>query len=147
MKVKRGTMENKKGFQVKAPGKRAVRFRFSPKKSPLTCKAMEESFPFQARAVQARFAGEEIWIPRGPAKKIPREAASIHLRAGEMGYAPVLKRNTVARSIAIVYGTATLSGWVNVFATVFPEDRTLLKKLGERIWLKGACTLKFELLK
>ncbi len=112
----------------------------------MTCKAIAKRLPLRARALQARFAGEEIWIPKGPSLKIPQENATINLRFGEIGYAPINPRNEVARSIAIVYGEAKLSDCVNVFGRVFDEDRKLLKKLGEQIWLKGArsATLKLS---
>ncbi len=132
---------------LKTPNKKIIRFRFYNKRAPITCKKFTKILPLEVRAVQARFAGEEIWIPKGPNLQIPRENSSVNLKFGEIGYAPVQPRNEISKSIAIVYGKAKLSGRVNVFAKVFDKDRKLLKKLGEQIWLKGARKLKFELSK
>lgn len=136
-----------KVFIIKTQEGKLIRFQFYNKQTPITCEAFSKIFPFEARAVQARFAGEEIWIPKGPNLKIPQENSSVKLKFGEIGYAPIHPRNKVARSIAIVYGKAKLSDRVNIFAKVLNKDKKLLKKLGEQIWLKGAQELRFELLK
>ncbi|MBI5221005.1 MAG: DUF3830 family protein [Candidatus Liptonbacteria bacterium] len=131
-------------IKIITPDNTEIRFRPYISDAPQTCAVFLRSLPIAARAVQARFAGEEIWIPEGPALSIPQENATIELKPGELGYAPPTPRNSVGRSIAIVYGEAKLSDCVNVFAVVFDEDLDKLKQLGERIWLGGACTLQLQ---
>lgn len=129
------------------PNEKSIRFKLYESEAPVTCKEFTKIIPFEAKAVQARMAGEEIWIPEGPELKIPQENATVHLEPGELGFAPVHPRNEVARSIAILYGEAQLHDCVNVFGKVFEEDMKLLKELGEQIWLEGSRTLRFELSK
>lgn len=122
-----------------------IRFRLYENEAPETCKAFLKILPFQARGVQARFAGEEIWIKKGPRLKVSQENASVNLKSGELGYAAPFARSSVSRSIAIVYGQAHLADAVNVFARVMDQDFRKLQKLGEAIWLRGAKDLKFEI--
>lgn len=132
-------------IQLKANNMPAIRFSLYEKESPITCRAFIEALPLEADAVQARFAGEEIWIQDGPTLKISQENATVSLKIGELGYAPQIGRGEIGCSIAIVYGEAKLSDCVNVFAHVYKEDLEKLKKLGERVWIKGKTTLRFEL--
>jgi hypothetical protein len=129
---------------LKTPDGMVIRFRLYKAEAPATCKAFVDVLPIETKAIQARFAGEEIWLPEGPELKIPQENATIALKPGELGYAPPVARSDVSRSIAIVYGEAKLSDCVNVFAMVLDEDMPKLKKLGEKIWLEGARMLRFE---
>lgn len=122
----------------------SIRFRFYQKEAPITSKTFIETLPLEVTGRQARTAGEEIWIPEGPGLNIIQENATVHLKPGELGIAPLSSRNEVERSIAIVYGEAMLHDCVNVFAKVFDEDVEILKRLGERIWLKGEQVLTFE---
>lgn len=122
-----------------------IRFRLYETEAPATCRAFIAALPLSVRAVQARFAGEELWIPEGPHLQIIQENATIELKLGELGYAPPNPRSDVAKSIALVYGEAKLSDCVNVFAIVLDEDLPKLKKLGEEVWLRGARILTFEL--
>lgn len=75
---------------------------------------------------------------------IIQENVTIELKPGELGYAPPTGRNSVGRSIEIVYGEAKLSDCVNVFGIVVAEDMGKLLKLGEQIWLEGARELTFR---
>ncbi len=135
-----------KYIQLKSSAGIVIRFNLYEQEAPFTCKAFIQSLPFELKAVQARFAGEEIWMPEGPSLDIPQENATIELKLGELGYAPPLARNSVSHSVALVYGEAKLSDCVNVFAKVFDEDVSELKKLGEQIWLEGSQVLRFELI-
>jgi len=121
-----------------------INFELYAQDAPTTCEAFIKALPIEAKALQARFAGEEIWIPEGPSLAIAQENATIELKPGELGYAPPIKRSSVGRSIAIVYGEAKLSDCVNVFAKVVEADMDKLRKLGERIWLEGNRTLRFR---
>ncbi len=134
-----------KYIELKHKNGPVIRFRLYENNSPATCKAFIDALPFNAKAVQARFAGEEIWIQKGPYLKINQENATILLKPGELGYASPNKKSEIGQSIAIVYGEAKLSGRVNVFAMVFKEDFKKLQKLGEKIWLGGSRVLRFEL--
>lgn len=131
-------------FVLRTPQGRRLKFQLYDRDAPLTCKALSKAMPFTARAVQAREAGEEIWIPKGPRLRIAQENATARLRFGEIGYAPPHRRSEIRQSMAIVYGEAKLWDCVNVFGRVASEDRNALKKLGEQIWLKGARVLRFE---
>ncbi|MFA5126958.1 MAG: DUF3830 family protein [Patescibacteria group bacterium] len=131
---------------LKTSNGKSIRFKLYEKEAPLTCEAFAKILPFQAKAIQAREAGEEIWIPDGPELNMPPENATVHLLMGELGIAPNYTRNQVARSIAIIYGEAKLHDCVNVFAKVFDEDVKSLKKLGEEIWLKGSQVLTFKII-
>lgn len=135
-----------KYIALKTNSGKSIRFELYENEAPFTCEAFTKILPFEAKAVQAREAGEEIWIPEGPKLNIPQENATIHLFPGELGIAPEHLRNQVSRSIAILYGEAKLHDCVNVFARVIDEDIKLLKKLGEAIWLEGSQTLTFEIL-
>lgn len=121
-----------------------VRFKLYENEAPNTCKAFVQALPMDVEGVQARFAGEEIWIPDGPSLKIPQENATIELKPGELGYAPPIARSSVSRSVAIVYGEAKLSDCVNVFAIVLSEDMPKLQALGEKVWLQGKQKLRLE---
>lgn len=132
-------------IELKAEGVPTIRFRLYEDRAPATCKAFLNKLPISAKAVQARFAGEEIWIKDGPVIDIPQENSTINPEIGELGYAPDDPKNEVARSIAIIYGEAKLSGNVNIFARVYDEDLIELKKLGEKIWLEGARILEIKL--
>lgn len=123
----------------------AIRFRLYNKKAPITCEGILKSLPISEKAFQARFAGEEIWIKDGPALNIPKENSTKKPKIGGLGYAPNNPKSEVTRNIAIIYGEAKLVGSVNIFARVYEEDLNKLKKLGEKIWLKGARELKLEL--
>ncbi len=130
---------------MKSPDGKSIRFELYGKDSPMTCKAFLKALPFEGKAVQARQAGEEIWLPEGPELNIPPENATVHLKPGELGIAPIYERNQVARSIAILYGEGSLHDCVNLFAKVKKEDMQTLKELGEKIWLEGSRNLRFEL--
>lgn len=132
------------GFRIRSRSGISIRFQYLEGKAPSTCRAFRNKLPFKARAVQARFAGEEIWVPKGPLFKVRHENALTSLRPGELGYAPPA-RDDIARSIAIVYGKAKLSGRVNVFGKVVASDLPRLKRLGQEIWLRGAQMLRFEI--
>lgn len=121
-----------------------VRFRLYEKEAPLTCKALLKAFPLSVKFVQGRYAGEEIYSPKGPNIKLPAENATINLKVGEIGYAPPSPRNEVSKCFGIVYGDAKLSDWVNVFGIVVEKDLPLLKKIGEKLWLEGSQELVFE---
>lgn len=121
-----------------------IRFNLYESEAPNTCKAFWAAMPFDAKGVQARFAGEEIWIPEGPSLSIPQENATIELKPGELGYAPATPRSEVGRSVAIVYGEAKLSDCVNVFGSIFKDDLARLQQLGEKVWLEGAQMIRFE---
>lgn len=133
-----------KCIKLITPEGTVIRFRLYEVEAPATCKAFVDALPIEAKAVQARFAGEETWIAEGPELQIPQENATIALKPGELGYAPPIARSEVSRSIAIVYGDAKLSDCVNVFAMVLDADIPQLKNLGEKIWLEGARMLRFE---
>ena len=131
-------------FTLKTADGKSITFRLYEEEALTTCRAFVNTLPFEAQAVQARTAGLEIWIPEGPELKIPPENATVHLDLGEIGIAPVYPRNKVARSIAIIYGKATLYDCVNVFAKVLDRDLGLLQELGEKTWLSGRQILRFE---
>lgn len=122
----------------------SIRFSLYEQEAAITCAAFVKALPLEADALQARFAGEEIWVKDGPSLNIPQENATVNLKVGELGYAPNVPRSEVGRSIAIVYGEAKLSDCVNVFACVYEEDLRNLKKLGEKIWTEGKKTIRFE---
>lgn len=128
-------------------GSKKLRPRFYTKNAPATCKAFSGILPFSEKAVHARFAGEEIYVPNGPALKIPKENTKIAPRFGEIGYALVHPKSQVSRSIAVVYGKAKFSVPVNMFAKIFKQDSAKIKKFGEQIWLKGSRKIRFELSK
>ncbi|TSC77138.1 MAG: hypothetical protein G01um101431_321 [Parcubacteria group bacterium Gr01-1014_31] len=132
-------------IELKTKGLPAIRFNLYEKEAPVTCDEFIKALPLEANALQARFAGEEIWIKEGPSLNIPQENASINLKVGELGYASPIPGNEVSRSIAIVYGEAKLSDCVNVFGYVYKEDLQNLKKLGEKVWTEGKTILRFEL--
>lgn len=132
-----------KGFRIRAPGTESVRFTFDERKAPETCQEFIAALPFEALGVQARFAGEEIWIKQGPDLKIKRENSSIRPKFGEMGYVAPRKGSELSRSIAIAYGEVKLSESANIFARVIKSDRGKLKSMGRNIWLKGQKELKF----
>lgn len=123
-------------------GNTKIRFTVYKKAAPFTCRAFMERLPFTVKTVHARFAGEEIW-GKGPKFNIPQENATIYLKPGELGYAPLLERSEIGQAISLVYGKAKLYDCVNIFAKVEPSDLPKLKKLGETVWLKGKRTIKF----
>lgn len=132
-------------IKLQLPNGASVRFTLYEKEAPATCDAFIQALPLEVEGIQARFAGEEIWIPDGPSLEIPQENATIELKVGELGYAPTLARSSVSRSIALVYGEAKLSDCVNVFAIAVDKDLEKLKEFGERVWLQGKQTLRFEI--
>ena len=85
------------------------------KKAPKTIEAILSVLPLKMEFVQARFAGEEIWSPKPLKIKLQKENSSRILLPGEIGFAPFVKSNKVAGALAIVYGEAKLSDYVNVF--------------------------------
>jgi hypothetical protein len=134
-----------KYIELKTKDLDTVRFHLYEKDAPTTCEAFIKALPIEAEALQARFAGEEIWVKDGPSLNIPQENSTVNLKVGELGYAPPIPRNEVGRSIAVVYGEAKLSDCVNVFAYVYKEDLNKLINLGEKIWTEGKKILRFEL--
>src|SRR3989344_5474873 len=132
-------------IEIKVKDLPSIRFNLYKKEAPATCDAFIKVLPLEVDALQARFAGEEIWVKDGPSLNIPQENSTVNLKIGELGYAPPSPRNEIGRSIAIVYGEAKLSDCVNVFAYVYGEDLENLKQLGEKIWAQGKTILSFEL--
>ncbi|KKW29857.1 MAG: hypothetical protein UY73_C0004G0010 [Parcubacteria group bacterium GW2011_GWA2_52_8] len=121
-----------------------IRFELLNDKAPATCKAFLKRLPFKTPGVQARFAGEEIWAPKGPLLNVRRENATRRPRFGEVGYVVSEKRSALSGSIALVYGEAYLSASANVFAKVHKADKLKLKRLGKKIWLRGQTVLGFN---
>jgi len=133
-------------IQLRSPSGRRIKFRLCTRKASITCLAFIKALPLSARAVHARFAGEEVYIPAGPVLRVPYENATLRPKRGELGYAPTCARSSVARSIAFVYGKAQFSERVNIFAQVVRADRSKLEKLGREIWLKGSRIFRLEAL-
>jgi hypothetical protein len=125
-------------IQLMTPDGRIVRFQPYFKEAPETVRRFLQKLPIETKFVQARFAGEEIWSPEPLDLIVPAENSTINIKPGE------IPRNDVGGAIAIAYGEAKLSDWVNLFGIVLEEDRDILKSIGETIWLEGARVLKFE---
>jgi|SRR3989344_840218 len=122
-----------------------IRFHFLEDRAPVTCRVFLKRLPFKISAVQARFAGEEIWIPQGPLLKVKEENSTRRPKFGGIGYVVPKKNNDLSRSLALIYGDALLSEPINVFGRVHKADGYRLRKLGKNIWLKGRTLLDFTL--
>ncbi|MDE1848304.1 MAG: DUF3830 family protein, partial [Candidatus Micrarchaeota archaeon] len=67
----------------------SVRFSLYDQESPNTCREISRVLPLKVKFVQGRFAGEEIYSSEGPLLELPAENATINLKDGEIGFAPV----------------------------------------------------------
>jgi hypothetical protein len=105
--------------------------------APKTCKAFMEKLPYEADALQARFAGEEFFY------KMPLEVGAEnqkHPVAGSIAYNA--DRNWQA--ICIYYGPKIKAA--NPFNLIgeLKGDLKELQKIGYRIWKEGKETVKIK---
>ena len=128
------------------PDQQVIRFLFYSDVAPSTCKAFEDSLPFERMLYHARVSGLEIWTEEGPKLDIPQENASIFARPGEIVLGPILpERNKIKGCLGIFYGEGGLLDCGNIFGKVADDDLDRLKSLGDSIWRKGGILVRFEL--
>lgn len=134
------------GFRILTPENQVIRFIYYQDKAPMTCKSFESALPFERVLYHARVSGLEIWTENGPKLDLPQENASIFAEPGEIVLGPILpERNKIKGCLGIFYGEGRLLDCGNIFGKVVIEDFETLKGLGDSIWRKGGCMLKFEL--
>lgn len=134
-----------RGFILKTPADKIIRFQFYEKDAPVTCSAFASLLPFKRTFLHARVSGQEIWIDNAPELDIIQENASVFAEPGEVVFGPLKpKRTKTANCMGIYYGDGKGFDCCNIFAKVFDEDLGLLVSLGNEIWKNGTQELAFE---
>lgn len=136
-----------KGFTLKTPGGKAIRFHYYHEDAPETCRAFAASLPFSRTFMHARVSGQEIWTDDAPVFDIIQENATVFTIPGEVVLGPSRPhRVKTAGAIGIYYGAGKGLDAANVFAKVVDEDMDALQALGLAIWKGGTQHLTFEAL-
>jgi hypothetical protein len=137
-----------RGFIIKTQSKQVIRFHYYEDDAPDTIAAFNDRLPFTCLFLHARVSGEEIWTNIGPQIDAIQQNASVFAEPGEVVIGPVKPaRAKTAGCMGIYYGEGKGLDSCNIFAKVFLEDMSLLKKLGQEIWQNGAQELLFEQMK
>ncbi|WP_174614797.1 DUF3830 family protein [Virgibacillus ihumii] len=120
--------------------------------APLTCKAIWDSLPFQSTVTQSRWSGREINLRYDNDSYPIKENQTIYTSKGEVCYWRDWGwegDSPPSQAIAIYYGAELARSnkgneLVNVFAQIHFNHFTILNKIGERVWLKGAEKVCFK---
>lgn len=102
-----------------------------------TCEAVWRALPLEAKVMQARFAGEEMYF-KTEIEGVPEN--KINPKVGDIAFNP----NPQWRAICIYYGdNLRLKNPFNLFARIL-DDKEKLKEIGERVWLMGTETVRVK---
>ena len=105
--------------------------------APRTCEAVWKALPLQAKIMQARFAGEEMYF-KTDIMGVPEN--EIEPKGGDIAF----NTNPQWRAICIYYGdNLRLKNPFNLFARII-NDKEELKQIGERVWLVGTETVRVK---
>ena len=108
--------------------------------APKTCKAFLNVLPSTVRFRQARFAGEEFFFQ--PSMTCETEN-QVPPQWGDVSFNADPKWNAVC----IYYGSnIRYTTPFNLFAKIVSQNLDELKKVGERVWLKGEETANVKLI-
>lgn len=123
--------------------------------SPCTTSLIWGSLPLESEVTQSRWSGREVNFRANLNGIPPKENQTIYAGIGELCYWRDWRLEMGEESkqvLAIYYGAEMARSHmgeepVNVFGQVEYEHNDELKKIGERIWLKGSENIKIEKIK
>ena len=134
------------GFFIRTEDNQVIRFTLYFDEAPMTVQAFAATLPFTRLFFHARLSGQEIWTDDAPELDIIQENASVYAESGECVIGPLKPHRTrTSKCMGIYYGNGKGVDCCNIFGKVLEEDLLLPKELGEKIWLKGAQRLTFDI--
>ena len=117
--------------------------------TPHSCERFMELLPYHGTLLHARWSGEALWAPLGPAwpagQYLPREHATFEAKAGDiLLYAGELSEP----ELLIPYGTSRFSCKAGLLegnpVLTFDGSFSVLPELGRRALWRGAMSFRIE---
>lgn len=138
-------MNRIKQFSILFEGGECLTATLLTNKAPDTCEMFWDLLPFKSVIRHSRWSGREVNLPYHSNNFPKRENQTIYTSIGEVCYWRNWDIEEIEKQpqvIAFYYGAEltrsnTGSEPVNVFAQLNYNQLSLLKEIGQRIWLKG----------
>jgi hypothetical protein len=125
-------------------------------RAPETCRIVWESLPLEGRTVHGMYSGPEVFIRADHLGPAPAENHIHRALPGDVGYwyqeggRYAGNPNSVGEVVFIYARGAAIMGpdgqptWVNLFATIRPDDAARFYETGRKVRLEGPRTLRIE---
>lgn len=122
------------------------------KDAPETASLVWDSLPYESEVTQSRWSGREVNFKASLHISPSEENQTIYTSIGEVCYWRNWRLAEIGKSehvIAVYYGAEMARSHmgeepVNVFGQVEYNQLEVMRKIGERIWLKGSEKIRVE---